>query len=321
MKRLTVLIGAALLSLQLVAHEYKLWYDQPAMTWTQALPIGNGVMGGMVFGTPAVEHIQLNEETLTESETIPADDEDYIENNTFGNSIAIVYNGTSATVSGDVDGVEVSVNGAHVTVNSTVKCAYELSGNSSDGSFKLYSEKKYSVVMNNLTLTNPTGPAINSQSGKRGYYVMADGTTNTLTDGSSYTAQGDEDMKGTLFSEGEILFSGKGKLTVQGNCKAGICSDDYILTRPGNNIYVKVTKGHGLKANDAVIVRGGVLNIEASGTAAKGIKTDGYVDISGGRTTLLTTGGGEYDSDEQNVSASAGVTRNAAATEHAKTAR
>ena len=64
MKRLTVLIGAALLSLQLVAHEYKLWYDQPAMTWTQALPIGNGVMGGMVFGTPAVEHIQLNEETI-----------------------------------------------------------------------------------------------------------------------------------------------------------------------------------------------------------------------------------------------------------------
>ena len=34
------------------------------MTWTQALPIGNGVMGGMVFGTPAVEHIQLNEETI-----------------------------------------------------------------------------------------------------------------------------------------------------------------------------------------------------------------------------------------------------------------
>lgn len=44
--------------------EYKLWYDQPAMTWTQALPIGNGVMGGMVFGTPAVEHIQINEETI-----------------------------------------------------------------------------------------------------------------------------------------------------------------------------------------------------------------------------------------------------------------
>ena len=48
----------------LTAQRYRLWYDQPAMTWTQALPIGNGVMGGMVFGTPAVEHIQLNEETI-----------------------------------------------------------------------------------------------------------------------------------------------------------------------------------------------------------------------------------------------------------------
>jgi alpha-L-fucosidase 2 len=44
--------------------QHRLWYDKPAETWTQALPIGNGVMGGMVFGTPAVEHIQLNEETI-----------------------------------------------------------------------------------------------------------------------------------------------------------------------------------------------------------------------------------------------------------------
>ena len=44
--------------------QYRLWYNRPAMTWTQALPVGNGVMGGMVFGTPAVERIQLNEETL-----------------------------------------------------------------------------------------------------------------------------------------------------------------------------------------------------------------------------------------------------------------
>ena len=44
--------------------QHMLWYDKPAMTWTQALPIGNGVMGGMVFGTPATERIQVNEETI-----------------------------------------------------------------------------------------------------------------------------------------------------------------------------------------------------------------------------------------------------------------
>lgn len=48
----------------LTAREYRLWYNRPAKTWTQALPVGNGVIGGMVFGTPAVEIIQMNEETI-----------------------------------------------------------------------------------------------------------------------------------------------------------------------------------------------------------------------------------------------------------------
>ena len=42
----------------------KLWYDKPALDWNQALPLGNGRLGTMVFGTPAVEHLQLNEETI-----------------------------------------------------------------------------------------------------------------------------------------------------------------------------------------------------------------------------------------------------------------
>ena len=42
----------------------KLWYRQPAEAWNQALPVGNGRLGAMVFGGIAAEHIQLNEETL-----------------------------------------------------------------------------------------------------------------------------------------------------------------------------------------------------------------------------------------------------------------
>ena len=67
MKRLTLtafLISYFSFLICAVAQQHRLWYNQPAQTWTQALPIGNGVMGGMVFGTPAVEHIQLNEETI-----------------------------------------------------------------------------------------------------------------------------------------------------------------------------------------------------------------------------------------------------------------
>ena len=42
----------------------KLWYRQPAEAWTEALPIGNGRLGAMVFGGVARERLQLNEDTL-----------------------------------------------------------------------------------------------------------------------------------------------------------------------------------------------------------------------------------------------------------------
>ena len=44
--------------------DLRLWYRQPAESWNQALPVGNGRLGAMVFGRTADETIQLNEETL-----------------------------------------------------------------------------------------------------------------------------------------------------------------------------------------------------------------------------------------------------------------
>ena len=41
-----------------------LWYQKPAEAWTDALPVGNGRLGAMVFGGVERERIQLNEETL-----------------------------------------------------------------------------------------------------------------------------------------------------------------------------------------------------------------------------------------------------------------
>ncbi len=47
-----------------ITREYKLWYDKPAAVWEEALPLGNGRLGAMVFGDPLKEVYQLNEETL-----------------------------------------------------------------------------------------------------------------------------------------------------------------------------------------------------------------------------------------------------------------
>ncbi|MHA7966540.1 glycoside hydrolase family 95 protein [Paenibacillus sp. CAU 1782] len=42
----------------------RLWYDRPAASWNEALPVGNGKLGGMVFGHPAEERIALNEDSV-----------------------------------------------------------------------------------------------------------------------------------------------------------------------------------------------------------------------------------------------------------------
>lgn len=256
--------------------------------------------------------IAVDSTALSETETIPTDEsadlyEDYIENNEFTNDVTITFKGSSASYT-TVDGVTVSVNGADVVVNSTIKkMRISVSGTTSDGFLKIYSDKKFELDLNGVSITNPDGAALNIQSGKRGYIVLKDGTTNTLTDGTKYSdATDDEDMKATLFSEGKLLFSGSGKLRVYANCKAGIRSDDYVLFRPGNNIYVKATAGNGVKANDAIYIKGGVLNVETSATAAKAFSSDGIVQIDGGRTTAITTGGGELDDDGLDVSGSAG---------------
>ncbi|WP_426324368.1 glycosyl hydrolase family 95 catalytic domain-containing protein [Pedobacter sp. R-06] len=46
------------------SNPMKLWYDKPANTWNEALPLGNGRLAAMVYGTPDKEEIQLNEETI-----------------------------------------------------------------------------------------------------------------------------------------------------------------------------------------------------------------------------------------------------------------
>ena len=49
---------------ELAASPLRLWYDQPAAEWIEALPVGNGRLGAMVFGGITLERLQLNEDTL-----------------------------------------------------------------------------------------------------------------------------------------------------------------------------------------------------------------------------------------------------------------
>lgn len=63
-QRLLIIIVLTLIFNNEVAAQQKLWYKKPAINWTEALPIGNGRLGAMIFGKVSEELIQLNESTL-----------------------------------------------------------------------------------------------------------------------------------------------------------------------------------------------------------------------------------------------------------------
>lgn len=238
------------------------------------------------------------------AEVIPSDDNDYVENSRFRYHVTVVYVDDKVILEGDVSRVRATINGAHVTINSAVSgVEYILGGTSSDGSFKIYSENKMKVTLDGLQLANPTGAAINNQCGKSMYVELRAGTKNRLVSGYDYAEVEGEDMKGTFFSEGQIIFSGAGYLDVLAFSKGAIVSDDYIVFRPGSVINVSSKVGNGVKANDGIFIRGGVLNVKVEGDAAKGINSELDMTVSGGRTTVITSGNATAEDDDTSSSA------------------
>ena len=65
------LLVASPISSATAGDELTLWYNAPATEWTEALPVGNGRLGAMVFGGAAVERIQLNEESVWAGPPVP----------------------------------------------------------------------------------------------------------------------------------------------------------------------------------------------------------------------------------------------------------
>ena len=220
--------------------------------------------------------------TTTTPTTIPDNDPDTTQ--TFTDGLTIVWDGSNATVEGNVEGVTLTSNeNGYVVVTSTVKgIKYALSG-SGTGQFKLYSDYKYELLFNGLTLTCSNGAPVNSQCKKAGYIVLSG--TNVLTDSKTY-ASSDEDQKAAFFSEGQLIFSGEGTLTVHGNYKHALASDDYIRIKEGV-LNLNATASDGMHANDGIYIEGGTITVNAAG---EGIQCDTAVTSISGGTISVTAG-------------------------------
>jgi hypothetical protein len=246
--------------------------------------------------TPITISATVAKGTAEGSSEAGANEEDILANSTFASAIKITFNGTSATVENEVTGVTIITSGADVTVTSTVAGeAYEVTGSTTDGMLKIYSDKKYKLTLNGVSIKNNDGPAVNIQSGKRAFVVL--NGTNILEDGVTY-ATSTEDQKGTFFSEGQLIFSGTGTLNIVGNNKHGIAADDYVRVQSGA-INITKASSDGIHTNDGIYIDGGTLNINAS---SDGIEAEeGHIIINGGTITITVADDGivaSYDTDD-----------------------
>ena len=188
------------------------------------------------------------------------------------------------------NGVEITVTNGHVTANhgSTTGVCYVVSGKTSNGSLTIDGKTDFMVNLNDADINNPTSTALDLESKGAAYLVLTG--TNKLMDGSA------EDHKSTLYSKGKLLVSGTGALEVYGVYNNGIHSKSYVLFEKGINLYVNAAN-HGIKGSDAII-NGGIINVETDGDGAKGINCDYNITINGGRTNVICTGDGEWDTED-----------------------
>lgn len=186
-------------------------------------------------------------------------------------------------------GVDVEIAGAFVTVNASIDTQdinFSLSGNTSNGAFKIYTSKRYNLILNGVSITNPAGPAINVQSKKKTTVILTDGTSNFLTDGLIYAdPPNNEDQKAAFFSEAKLVFNGNGSLMINGlgENKHALCGDDEIEIHSGTIAIASASKD-GIHAKDGFLLTGGAVEVFSSGD---GIDADaGNIEISGGSITM-----------------------------------
>ena len=247
--------------------------------------------------------VDLDRATTEPTSTVTAyypDAEDNISQQTFATQVTIDM---SNPVAKTENGVEITVSEGHVTANhgSTEGICYVVTGTTANGSLTIDGKTNFELNLNGVDITNPTSTAIDIESKKAAFIVLTG--TNKLTDGTA------EDHKSALYGKGKLLFSGTGALDVYGTYNNGIHTKSYVVIDKGVNLYVNTTINHGIKASDAVVINGGVINIETSGTGAKGINCDNNIYINGGRFD------GSLGSTTQGIATTSGsVTANATVT-------
>ena len=226
------------------------------------------------------------------------------------------------------DSNTVTIDGSTATI--TAAGTYRISGTVDDGQLIVDAGEGAVVqlILDGAHISNSGGAAIAVMSADQAIVILAGGSTNTLTDGSTYVlAEGEDEPNAALYSKSDLTITGEGSLAVSGNYNDGIASKDGLVIDGGDITVVAVDDG--IRGKDYVVVNAGTLDITSGGD---GIKADndedaarGYISIAAGTvkidaggdgiqaaTDVLITGG------DFTISAGGGSSASVAADESAK---
>lgn len=277
MKRITLLFCALLAtSLSAVAQkQMRIWQGgestRVTLTETEDMPFaGSGTtvtIGGTTYQTSAIDSI------------------------TMVHQVGIAYNGSSATVSipaAVAADVTAQVSGAHVVItnaNVSNEIEFILSGSSTNGSLTYNGQYKATFCLNGVTLASQQGAAIDIQCGKRIDLIIADGTTNSLTDCAGGT------QKAAFNCQGHLEVSGSGTLNVAGNTNHAFRSKEYLLLKKSTGT-INITKAvaDGIHCGEYFTMNGGTINI--SGHGADGLQMEMETNSDEPDNGIFTMNGG-----------------------------
>jgi len=257
-------------------------------------------------GTTASTASDLKVTNMTVSDLVALKTKDYATAWSAGTYTAIKLNSTSATVSGS--GAKAS--GSTVTISEAG--TYVVSGKLTDGQIVIAAADTddVHVVFKGVTLANDSTSPFYVKSAGKVVVTLSAGTTNTITDSSTYTfAEGEDEPDAAMLSKANLTINGTGILSVTGNYKDGIRSKDNLNIVSGK-ITVKAVED-AIIGKDRVVIEGGTFNIDAGFDGIKSTNdtntAKGFVAISGGTfnitagndgiqaETALVIDGGDFD--------------------------
>ncbi|MDO5292397.1 MAG: carbohydrate-binding domain-containing protein [bacterium] len=190
----------------------------------------------------------------------------------------IEYSGSNAKVSGQ-------------TITITSAGVYYVTGSIKDGQIIVEATKNdlVHIVLDNASITSSTGAAIYAKQSDKLVITLAEGSTNTLTDGTSYSYSDTENAPNAcLYSADDISINGTGTLNVTGNYKDGIATKNDLKIVSG---IINVTAADdGIRGKDSIAVKDGTITVTAGSDGLKSTNTTeddkGYLLLEAGTFTI-----------------------------------